>query len=348
MLRIPSRTIVTVLILFAFATIAVNANRSGRAEAEQASALAPVPVSLPNVTVQPGSVVTIPITAGDLTGRGAFSYDVHIAFDPAVIRPAAPAFDAIGTISERMSILTNENPAGILIISAYLTGPPLTGSGTLLNLKFTVVGTPGQSSALRFESWRTGSSQGFFFNEGDPDSTTTNGSVTVGGASISGTVRYGSAAALPISGATVCLGFSTPPVCTGTDQAGRYTLPVTGAGPFQLQVTKTLGQNGISSNDAARIAQHVAGVLTLPDNNRRVAADVTNNGALSSTDAAQIARFVTGLGPPIGMTNQWRFFRPPGPTFPIGSQPNSCEAGQTDCDFVGLLIGEVSGNWANR
>lgn len=95
----------------------------------------------------------------------------------------------------------------------------------------------------------------------------------------------------------------------------------------------------------------MVGINVFTTDNQKVTADVTNNGVLSSNDAAQIARFVAGLGAPIGLTNQWKFYLPPGPTFPVGASPtsrtyasvNSIISGE---DYVGLLIGEVSGNWA--
>ncbi|MFN0279865.1 MAG: cohesin domain-containing protein [Pyrinomonadaceae bacterium] len=173
--------------------------------------------------------------------------------------------------------------------------------------------------------------------------------------SISGTVTYGNAAAPPkyISNATVN-GTGSPNVFTTTaapgGTAGQYTLTGFGSGSYTVSLTKTTGVNSITSNDAARIAQHVAGTLLLTTDNQRVTADVTNNGSISSTDAAQIARFVASLGPPIGLTGQWRFFLPPGPTFPVGSSPtsrtySSVTSNIVGDDYVGLLIGEVTGNW---
>ncbi|MFN0279963.1 MAG: cohesin domain-containing protein [Pyrinomonadaceae bacterium] len=188
-------------------------------------------------------------------------------------------------------------------------------------------------------------------------STATN-TPTPGSASVSGTVRYGNPASPTtkfISNATVASTIGSPSVSTTTaapgGTAGQYTLTGFGSGNYTIGVTKTTGQNGISSQDAARIAQHVSGISLIPTDAQRVAADVTNNGALSSTDAAQIARFVTGLGAPIGLTNQWRFFVPPGPTFPVGASPTTRSYTdpigiQTGQDYIGLLIGEVTGNWA--
>src|SRR2546425_11742542 len=92
-------------------------------------------------------------------------------------------------------------------------------------------------------------------------------------------------------------------------------------------------------------------MLPLTTNIQKVAADVSNNGCVSSNDAALIARFVAGLGAPIGITNTWRFFVPPGPTFPVGTSPTSYSYGSVTGPNPGqnlfaVLEGEVTGNWA--
>ena len=160
-----------------------NASASGVSDAvtsEVSSAFAGITVALPNVNSTPGTLV-VPITVGSLTGQGIFSYDLQITFDPAVVTPASPAFDSTGTLSGAMSITPNAANPGHLIISAF-TGTALTGSGTLLNLRFNVVGTPGQGTPLVFENYTDPGSTphpGFRFNEGTPASMTTNGGVTV-------------------------------------------------------------------------------------------------------------------------------------------------------------------------
>ena len=135
--------------------------------------------------------------------------------------------------------------------------------------------------------------------------------------------------------------------------AGQYTLTGFGAGSYTVSLSKTNGQNSITSNDAARIAQAVTGTLPLTTNNQKVTADVTGNGVVSSQDAAKIAQFVAGLpfSPP-NLTGQWMFFVAPGPTFPVGASPtsrtySSVTSNLTGEDYVGLLYGEVTGNWTN-
>ncbi|MFN0278184.1 MAG: LamG-like jellyroll fold domain-containing protein [Pyrinomonadaceae bacterium] len=137
-------------------------------------------VTLPNVTATPGLVI-VPISTGDLTGRGVISFDIQITFDPLVAVPASPAFDQTGTVSQGMTVNSNDANPGHLIISAFTTGV-LTGSGTLINLRFNVVGAPGQSTPLNFEDYTDPGNQfhpGFMFNEGDPAATTVNGSISI-------------------------------------------------------------------------------------------------------------------------------------------------------------------------
>ncbi len=327
-------------------------------------------VSMPNISATPKHFTDIPVIVSDLTGLGVLSYDIQITFDPSVVMPnfVTPVITS-GTMSAAMTLTTNTSNPGHLIISAY-GDTALTGSGVLLALQF---GTSfsGQT-ALTFENYTDSSGagshfhRGFLFNEGTPTVTLTNGSITLLGGStptntptpsagsISGTVTYVNASAPPkfISNVTIT-GAGSPTVSTMTALpgvgAGTYTLTGFGGGPYTVTPTKpTGGVNSISSFDAGRIAQHVAGIPPLLDATHLIAADASNNGTVSSFDAGQLARFVVSA-PPFGITGQWRFITP-GPTFPVGSSPTfrfypSVTSTITGEDYVGILVGEVSGNW---
>ena len=67
---------------------------------------------------------------------------VAAGFDPAVVQPASTPYDQAGTLSNTMSITPNAANPGHLIISAFRSGA-LSGSGTLLKLRFNVVGSAG-------------------------------------------------------------------------------------------------------------------------------------------------------------------------------------------------------------
>jgi plastocyanin len=329
-------------------------------------------VSMPTVLATPADVTTVPIIVSDLTGLGVISYDIQITFDPSVASPnlSAPVSTS-GTISDGMTLTTNVSNDGHLIISAY-GDTALTGSGYLLALNFvTAAPVGGGTTALAFEDYTDSSGagshvhRGFLFNEGTPTVTLSNGRITLLGSftptntptpadtpSISGVVSYPNAAAPPkfIAGANVCAN-GTPTICTMTNSAGQYTLTGFGSGAYTLGVAKTTQINGISSNDAARIAQHVAGISLLTTNVQKISADVSGNGAVSSNDAAKIAQYVAGINPlpTPNLTATWRFFQP-NPSFPIGSSPMTYPYAIvanpiTNQDFWGILGGDVTGNW---
>lgn len=307
----------------------------------------PIAVTLPEITVPPGGEITVPITVGDTTGAEIISYDLQITFDPAVLQPSGTLFDAAGTLSSSMSITPNANFAGHLIISAF-QGLPLVGSGTLINLKFTVVGSSGQTTELDFEDYTDPASifhPAFQFNEGIPASTATNGNVSILGVAISGTVTYGNAVGAPdprfVSNVTISgAGSTNVSTTTGVPgvNAGQYALSGFGAGPYTVTPTKVGGVNNITSFDAGRISQHVSGTNLLTGN-QLIVADVSNNGSVSSFDAGQIASYVVS-GPNSGLTGTWRFLPASRSYASIGSSIG----GE---DYTALLMGEVSGNWTN-
>ena len=264
--------------------------------------------------------------------------------------PDAIVVDDDNAGGEAEHVVISNMPAGTynIVVDAYSTG------GT----------PPGPSGPYSISVTGTGTITGGATPTNTPTATPTDtptatatatATATPGGNSISGTVTYGNAAAPPkyISNVTVT-GTGSPNVSTTTAApgatAGQYTLTGFGSGSYTIGLTKTTGQNNIASLDAAQIAQHVAGTVLITSNNKKIAADTSGNGAISSQDAAFIARFVAGLGAPIGNTGQWRFFVP-NPTFPIGTSPTTRSytdpiGNPTGEDFTGILIGEVSGNWA--
>ena len=176
---------------------------------------------------------------------------------------------------------------------------------------------------------------------------------------INGTITYGNANGSPtpprfISNVQVN-GAGSPPVSATTGGlgplAGQYSLTGFGSGSYTVTPSKTGGvNNAINSFDAGKIAQHVAGISLLSGNSL-VAADTSGNNAINSFDAGQIARFVVSL-PPYANTGLWRFYTIPSIPFPVGSTPTSrtypsVTGTLNGEDYTGILIGEVSGNWAN-
>ncbi|MFN0279308.1 MAG: cohesin domain-containing protein [Pyrinomonadaceae bacterium] len=183
---------------------------------------------------------------------------------------------------------------------------------------------------------------------GGPTPTSTNtptNTPTPSGAVISGTVTYGNAIGSPnprfVSNATIT-GAGSPTVMTTTAapgaSAGQYSLSGFGASSYTVTPTKSGGVNNVTSFDAARVAQHVAGSNTLTGN-QLVVADVSSNGNVTSFDAAQIANFAVSSSP-TGITGTWKFI-------PVNRTYASVSSNITGEDYTALLMGEVSGNWNN-
>jgi hypothetical protein len=157
--------------------------------------------------------------------------------------------------------------------------------------------------------------------------------------SISGTATYGNAigGTNPRFVQNVLLsGTGSVAVSTISNSSGIYFLQGFGAGLYTVTPSKMAGQNGISSFDAARVAQHVAGVNVLTGN-QFIVADVSRNGTLSSFDAGQIARYVAGVTG-FGSTGNWIFS-------PVNRSYASVTSNITSEDYSALLMGEVTGNW---
>ena len=233
---------------------------------------------------------------------------------------------------------------------------------------------------------------GFQFNNGVPPVTTSNGAVVISNTptntatntptntpsdtatpantptdtptpadtpSLSGTITYGNAIGNPpaprfIPNVSVSATGSPSVGPVLTDSMGMYTLTGFGAGIYQFHFTRLGGPNpAISSNDAARVAQAVAGLLPWVSNNQQFAADTTGNGSISSSDAAFIAKFVAGLTG-FGRTGSWFFFCPTGAQWPPPTPgatptpsclPDTIPGPTTGGDIVGVLNGDVTGNW---
>jgi uncharacterized delta-60 repeat protein len=161
---------------------------------------------------------------------------------------------------------------------------------------------------------------------------------------ISGTVTYGNAVSGPtpprfVSNVMIS-GTGSPIVSTITAfPDGTYMLSGFGASSYTVTPSKAGGINGsITSFDAAKIAQHVAGVSMLTGN-QLVVADVSGNGTISSFDAGQIARYVAAVTGS-GSTGNWIFT-------PLNKMYASVTTSITGEDYSALLMGEISGNWSN-
>lgn len=122
----------------------------------QTDSVAGVTVSLPPATGGNGFAVTIPVTLGN-AAKAVDSYSFAVFFNPAVLQPIgvgdASGHDKTGTLSQPFTVIGNSTTPGRLGIAATSGGgAPILTSGTLINLRFTVIGIPPATTALTFGS----------------------------------------------------------------------------------------------------------------------------------------------------------------------------------------------------
>lgn len=312
-------------------SLTMDSSKTVIATFNSTSCVNPISVSVPaNLTGSPGTSVTIPVNIGDVTGRGVTAYQFVLNFDSNVVVPQVSPFDVIGTLSSSFNILPNTSTSGRISIAAFGTSP-LSGSGTLLNLKFTLAGAPATNSDLAFAS--------FTFNEGMPCATTSNGRISiVADGKISGAVGYAvSSQPKIVPGVTLNAAGATPRNAT-TDNSGNYQLVGLGSGAYTVTPTKTGGINsGISAFDASMVAQCVAGIITCTSA-QIMAGDASNNGSLSAFDASMIAQYVAGIANSNSIAGTWKF-TPPNRSY------SSVNGNLTGENYGAVLVGDVSGNW---
>jgi len=131
-----------------------------------AVALSQVTVSLPTVTAKIGTTQSIPLTVGDLTGKGVVSYQFKVTYDPTLVNITGVTAGPL--VSSWNAPTVNVGVSGQVTVAGAGT-TSLSGSGILAYLIVTTVGKG--TTPLTFAQ--------FQFNEGTPAVTTTNGTVIV-------------------------------------------------------------------------------------------------------------------------------------------------------------------------
>ncbi len=284
-------------------------------------------MSIPtNIQTLPNQQVVVPVNIDDTTGRGILSVTYTLSYNPSVL--GYVGIDQVGTLSSAFNFTVNSTTPGTLIINIYGTNP-LAGAGVLMNIRFQANGAIGTSSAANFS--------GVLLNEGVPCVNTTNGLITVISSTISGVVSYGNSVSFkPVPNTT--LNAPGTPSVSGTSAyvTGAYTLSGFGPGPYTVTPSKSGDVNGISGLDAAQISQHVVGLITL-NANQLAAADVSNNGTVSGLDSSYISQWVVSIPNP-SITGTWKFV-------PANRNYPNVNTAQTNQDYSGILMGEVTGNW---
>ena len=283
-------------------------------------------VSVPALSALKNAIIQMPVNASGINGLAAA--DITVTFDNTVLTPRPVT---TGTLTSGWTIAANSATANQIKISMASPGGTATGTGTLANIEFEVIGAAGGSSAVALSSVK--------LNSGAIPVTTANGSVTVQQVySIAGTATlWKGAVIIP----AVQMQLSGDRLYAASSAAnGTYSVTGVPPGAYTLRPSKTGDTLGITAFDASLVLQHAAGLSTLAGY-PAIAADVDKSGTIDSMDVFHILQKAVDLEvlPFQGAGVEWEFT-------PASIVYGNLNANLTAVNVTGVLLGDVSGNWS--
>jgi hypothetical protein len=230
---------------------------------------------MPNTGGGTGNIVTVPVNAANINGMLAASLTVN--FDPTVLSVQSASTGTLTPPTAGWAFASNLLAPGQYRLSMS-SSSAVSGSGTLANIEFEVIGAPGSSSTLSISD--------ILLNDGAITVELTDGLFSVDDVyNVSGLVSFWNGGA-PVPGTTLTLtGDQVYSALSGAD--GNYTIQGAAIDAYTLTPSKSDGDNEISAYDASFALQHDVGLITLTGN-QALAADVNSNGAITAMDAAYI------------------------------------------------------------
>ena len=280
-------------------------------------------VTLTDVNAELGEVFRVYMTVSEVTSLT--SIDASVLFDPVYLElvavEAEPAL--AGWLFQSFS------PEPGLVNIATTTTSEFSGSGRLVAIDFRLIRSPEEPLTVMLES--------LLLNGGTLVGEAVDGNVTeLIVHRISGSVSYWSDAsrALP---STVNLGDRQ---ATITSLSSDYSIGGLETGSYVATVTiDQLDNRAIRAYDASLVLGMSVGAIEVNDVNI-VASDVDKSGDVNSADARLILRYAVGLDS-IPFPNQDGIWVP----LPERYEYPNLNDDVTDADFIGVLVGDVSGNW---
>jgi hypothetical protein len=106
--------------------------------------------ALTNATEAKGGFVTIPVWIFNNSQRAISSYSFAVNYDPEVLQPAAESLITNDSLSRSFQVISDSHKPGRLGIAASGGNNTTLETGTLLNLRFKVVGKSFHTGALKF------------------------------------------------------------------------------------------------------------------------------------------------------------------------------------------------------
>lgn len=98
-------------------------------------------ISLPqNAALTQGSTILIPVTIKNNSGRPVSSFNFDVKFSPALLQPVAATIERTGTLTDKCEAEAYRDAEGRIAVAGACLNSITSTTGTLLNLRFTVVG----------------------------------------------------------------------------------------------------------------------------------------------------------------------------------------------------------------
>lgn len=144
-----------------------------------------------------------------------------------------------------------------------------------------------------------------------------------------------------------------------TTDDGIYSFDSLVTGMYPLTLTKDIyPANGVSTHDLVLISKHILGLETFSSPYQYIAADVNNSRSITAFDMVQMRQLILNLTDTFPSTTSWKFIdahyefttsTPQNEDYPTSIQVEISGEDVNNLNFVGVKIGDVSGNAkANR
>ncbi|TAE12649.1 MAG: T9SS C-terminal target domain-containing protein [Bacteroidetes bacterium] len=301
-----------------------------------------------SVSYVQGSTISFPIRVKNF--NNIVSAQGSIAFDSNIL-----TYAGVESINFPNAVATDFNLSGGNTVSFVLsnaTGITLADSGSVFNLKFTLIGALGSQSDVTFGNVPVPIEVAD--DTFSPLSVNTKKGIIriVSNTTYSGRIITPASPARGVQGVTITSSPATQTIVT--DTTGTYSLALNAGVPHTITPQKnndSLMVNGITSLDLALIRRHILGIQSFATPFKMIAADVNKSATITALDIAMITNVILGVSNTFN-NRRWAFVRSDqalntSNAFLYDSTRvvNPTQGTYTNQNFYGVKLGDVNDTW---